>query len=469
MIRNPTTRDYLSISIYWLAISFFWGAVLTVVVQERVQNFVNIEYSLSHPGYVAPPRSAREKDYTPAQKTAQKEITANVAAQMGSLLGVGALVSMLTQIVFGAISDNWRSRFGRRKPFLIAGTLLASLGVFAFAFAQNYAQLFAVFLWIQFFLNVACGPYSALLPDLISTEFYGKASAFMGFFTLVGRTGGMIAASLVLQHYAKTGLLFLTVAFLVLLNGLMMTTALLTRETPTDAANNDTSSTRSVAQNIAGLFRVDLRGQSSFVWVLVSRFAINTGVYMIMPFLLYYLMSCYGLSEEIALGKFAVIGLVVNLSGLLATFPAGTLSDRTSKKNVIYVTCVLCIVGGLGFVFSGTIGFAIGAAGVFGLGYGAFTAVDWALVCNVLPDGEPAKYMGLWSCSDTIPQIVAPSLASAVIAFTLNQHYAPSVAYRALMFAAIFWFGAGTFFIRFVRERATKNAEIANGRAAEAS
>ena len=447
MIRTPTTRDYLAISLFWLGFSFFWGALLTSVLQERVQTFVKVEYSMSHPTYVAPPTDA-----TNALETrAQKEIEALQANRSGWLLASGALVSMLTQLVFGALSDNARSRWGRRKPFLVFGTLLASLGVFAFPHAQNYAQLFAVFLWIQLFINVAAGPYSALLPDLIPAEFHGRAAAFMGFFSLVGRTGGMVAGALALRGNSEIGLNALTIAFLVLLNGLMLATALMTHETPT----HNTSSTRSFVDTFIGIFRVDLRGQSSFVWVLVSRFVINTGVYTILPFLLFYLISCYKLTKSDALAQIAVIGILVNVMGLIATFPAGLASDRTSKKNVLYVTCILCVIGGMGFVFSQSIGFALLSAAIFGLGYGAFQAVDWALICNVLPPGAPAKYMGLWSCADTVPQIVAPFIGGAVASYFI-QNFNASVGYRAVMFTAIVWFVLGTFVIRFVKERTAR-------------
>lgn len=451
MIRNPTTRDYLSISLFWLAVSFFWGALLTSVLQARVETFVKNEYSKAHPSYVAPPENAKNSKETPEQR----EIEALQANRSGWMLATGALVSMLTQLIFGALSDNTRSRWGRRKPFLIVGTLLASLGVFAFPLAQNYAHLFAVFLWIQLFLNVAAGPYSALLPDLIPFESHGRAAAFMGFFSLVGRTGGMVAGALALQMKGDVGLNLLTIAFLVLLNGFMLVTAFLTHEKPTD---NDSSTRTSFLDTLTSAFRVDLRGHSSFVWVLVSRFVLNTGVYTILPFLLFYLMSCYDLNKSDALGQLAVIGLLTNVMGLIATFPAGFASDRTSKKTVVYATCGLCVIGGLGFVFSQSITFALVSAAIFGLGYGAFQAVDWALVCNVLPPGEPAKYMGLWSCADTVPQIVAPFIGGAVATWTIN-HYNTEIGYRAVMFTAIVWFALGTFFIRFVKERTAQNLE----------
>jgi MFS family permease len=121
----------------------------------------------------------------------------------------------------------------------------------------------------------------------------------------------------------------------------------------------------------------------------MSRFVINTGVYTIMPFMLYYLINVYSLTRDEAFGRQIQIAMLVNLTGLIATWPAGIASDRFSKKRVIYFTCAICIAGGLGFAFSGSIIAAIVAAGIFGFGYGAFMAVDMALVCNVLPKARP--------------------------------------------------------------------------------
>jgi MFS family permease len=180
---------------------------------------------------------------------------------------------------------------------------------------------------------------------------------------------------------------------------------------------------------------------------------INTGVYTIIPFLLYYLMSAYNLTQDEAIKQQMIMGLLVNITGLMATWPAGVASDRFSKKRVIYFTCAICVVGGLGFTFSGSVTAALVAAGIFGFGYGAFMAVDMALVCNVLPEGAPAKYMGIWSFADTVPQIVAPFIGGAVAAYTIANYNSSALGYRAVMFTAIIWFLLGTLCIGFVRER----------------
>lgn len=426
MISQPKARDYLAISLFHLAVSFFWGAILYVVLQSLVQTLVAAELGNSVP-------------------LAQRE---GVAVQrLNFLLAVGAFVATFTQIVFGAISDRSRHRAGRRKPFLIAGTLLASVGIAFLPFLTSTIQLFGLFLWVQLCLNIATGPYQALLPDLIPPEHHSTASAYMGLFTLCGRTGGMVAGAFLLQ--STSGLLTLTVLFLVLMNGLMLATAILTHEQPLPRD----ASTQTLGQILKGSFQFDLRGQSSFVWVLISRFVVNTGIYIIMPVLQYYLMNTLGLSKNEALTQQAYMGLTVNIAGLIATFPAGAASNRFSKKAVLYFTCAISVVGGMAFALADSVSVALIAAAIFGLGYGAFQAVDWALVCNVLPPGGAAKYMGLWGFADTVPQIVAPVMGGALAAFSIANGVTPATTYRYVFFLAIFWFIAGTFCLRYVKER----------------
>jgi MFS family permease len=423
-MKKPTTRDYMSVTLFWLAVSFFWGAMLFVVLQSRVHDLVKAELV--------------------AATTSQVE--AEVTSRLGILLGTGALIAAVTQVLAGAFSDNFFSKFGRRKPFLVAGVLLSSIGIAALPWASSYSILFGLFVYIQLTLNAATGPYQALLPELIPATHHGTAAAFMGGLQLVGRTGGMVAGALLMR--TSIGVPALTLIFLFSLNGLMLLTASILREPALDPE----AARRTVGDSLRGLWNTNLRSHPGFVWLLVSRFVINTGIYTMLPFLQYYLIYVFGLAEDEALKQQAILALIVNLAGLVGTFPAGKASDRWSKKKVVAATCLICIVGGLAFALSGSLMAACVAAGVFGLGYGAFQAVDWALVCNVLPDEDQAKYMGIWSFADTLPQILAPALGGVLATFAIAR-YGASDAYRLTMLSAVVWFVLGAICIGFVREK----------------
>ncbi|MGQ9487169.1 MAG: MFS transporter [Armatimonadota bacterium] len=407
---KPTLRDYLGISLFWFALSFFWGAVLILVLPDRVEQIVG----------------SREKDHA-----------------LAVITSVGAFVASATQILFGAISDRSRHRMGRRRPYLIVGTLLTTVALFAFPAARTVWTLLGVYIMIQFFLNVANGPYQALIPDRIPWQYHGTASAWMGICTLLGRIGGPFAASLLLG--TERGLFWLMVLFALFLNLFMLANVWLVREEPY------TGNSPSLWESITSSYRVPLKPYPSFVWLLISRLAIMMGIYTVNFCLLYYLRDTLGYREE-AFQLITNFMILSTITGVLATIPAGRLSDRYSKRLILAISCIICLLAGTGFWVAHDLRVVYVAVGIFGAGFGVFQAVDWALACNFLPQDEPAKYMGVWGIADTLPQVVAPLIAGP-IAFAINTQVAMGTGYRALMMLAMVYWLAGTVVIRYIRER----------------
>jgi MFS family permease len=62
-------------------------------------------------------------------------------------------------------------------------------------------------------------------------------------------------------------------------------------------------------------------------------------------------------------------------------------------------------------------GSALAAGVLLGLGYGAYTSVDQALVTQVLPDASAvAGELGVMNVAAVVPQALAPLMAALVIA-----------------------------------------------------
>ena len=407
---RPTLRDYFGISLFWFALSFFWGAVLILVLPDRVEQLVG----------------SQEKDRVLAIVTS-----------------VGAFVASATQILFGAISDRSRHPMGRRRPFLIVGTLLTTVGLFLFPAARTVWTLLGVYIVIQFFLNVANGPYQALIPDRIPWQYHGTASAWMGVCTLLGRIGGPFAASLLLG--SEQGLFWLMVLFAVFLNAFMLLNVWLIREEPYQGHSP------TLWESIASSYRVPLKPYPSFVWLLMSRLAIMMGIYTVNFCLLYYLRDTLGYRKE-AFSLITNFMILSTITGILGTLPAGKLADRYSKRLILAISCLTCLLAGMGFLFAKDLTVVYIAVGIFGAGFGVFQAVDWALACNLLPQEAPAKYMGVWGIADTLPQVVAPLIAGP-IAYVVNTQVEMGVGYRVLMVLAMVYWALGTVAIRFIRER----------------
>ncbi len=429
--RTPTIRDYFGVSIYWLGLSFFWGAMLTLVLPNRIDELF------------------------PADKDRILTIIASS----------GAAIATIAQVFFGAWSDTSRNRIGRRRPFLLVGTLGGCFTLLFFPSAHTLLSLLAVFLLLQLWINVAGGPYQGLMPDLIPSSKHGTAAAWMGAASIVGRIGGPIAASVLLRpdtqswleprapwlHAlgANLGLSLLALIFIAVLLLAMILTLVSARETPLAADSPRVG----IGATIMGILRVPLKPYPSFVWLMISRLGIMLGVYTVSFCLLYYIRDTLGFSDQSQSLKVLTNFLLIStFTGIIGTIPAGIISDKIGKKPILYFANTVCMASGLAFALSHDLTMAYIAAGIFGAGYGAFAAVDWALACNLLPPDSPAKYLGLWGISDTLSQVVAPLLAGP-IAFWINGSVGAGVGYRALMILALIYFGLGTLTIRFIREK----------------
>jgi MFS family permease len=70
----------------------------------------------------------------------------------------GLIIAMVVQPIAGLLSDRSTSRFGRRRPFIMAGTLLDLVFLAAIGLSWNYWSLLVAILLIQFSANVSHGP-----------------------------------------------------------------------------------------------------------------------------------------------------------------------------------------------------------------------------------------------------------------------------------------------------------------------
>jgi Na+/melibiose symporter-like transporter len=402
---------YLELSLYWFALSFLWSGLITIVMQKLIERMAGVQKDL----------------------------------YLGYSLALGALVSTVVCLVAGSLSDRSRSKMGRRRPFLIWGTVFTVPVLLWLSRVQSIPELVVVFCLLQLWVNVATAPYQALVPDLVPKERQGTASAYMGLGSLVGQLGGLVLCGLLIDR--PGGLFTITVVLSALLVGTMLYSVW---RIPEQAAPTDgVQSTLKTA--LIDSFRVKPREHPDFFWLIASRFVINVGFYSATQFLSYYVSDTLRAPNPTqTLMYFMIISTV---SGLIGNFPAGLLSDRMSKKLVVYVSLGLTAVAATVFLLTSSIPVAYAAAFIFGAGFGAFAAVDWALATNLLPGHDEAKFMGVWHAAFTVPQVVAPAIGGA-IAYVFNTQFGQGVGYRAVLFMVLVYLGIGALLIRPIRERA---------------
>jgi MFS family permease len=141
---------------------------------------------------------------------------------------------------------------------------------------------------------------------------------------------------------------------------------------------------------------------------------------------------------------------VLLIIALPTSILAGWASDRWGRKWLVYLSGFMMAVVCAMFIFFQNQFAAILAAAFFGIGYGAYTSVDWALTTDVLPPTDEAgKFMGIWSAMGILPQVVGISIGGVVLQLlhTLPQHSG----YTSLFGLTVFYLILGTIVIRQVK------------------
>src|SRR5947209_2642324 len=155
-----------------------------------------------------------------------------------------------------------------------------------------------------------------------------------------------------------------------------------------------------------------------FSWAFASRFLFVTAYAFLVTYQAYYLLHRIGTAkadvpEQIFLGT-----LIQSAALVAASLLGGKVSDRTGRRK-IFVLAASVVYGLALFVIAAATsfsGFLVGMA-IGGLGFGVYTAVDLALVVDVLPDRHhAAKDLGVFNIAGALPFAIAPAIAPAILA-----------------------------------------------------
>lgn len=332
---------------------------------------------------------------------------ANKVANLAIVTTIGALAAMIAQPVAGTISDRTRSRFGNRAPYIVGGALVGGLALVALGLSSSILMVALCWTLVQIAFNVVQGPYSAILPDRVPEAVRGTFAAMIGAMTMVGSLGGVILASLLAGSIPG--------AYLVLA-GLSVVLLTLFAVFTGQRDNRGEARTAFRLGDFLHTFWVNPIAHPDFFWAFTGRLLLYTGYFLVVAYQLYLLQDYIGLGDE-AVVLLPLVSAAALPTLVLAVAISGPWSDRVGRRKPFVVASSLIV--GLAQVvpwvwptFEGMVVFALLA----GLGFGAFQAVDTALVSQVLPDSHAhAKDLGVVNIAATLPQTIAPAIAGAVV------------------------------------------------------
>ncbi len=381
---------------------------------------------------------------------------------LGTVLLIGAFISMVVAPLFGALSDRLTTHWGRRRPWIVVGTLMNVVGILGLIYFprpndMSSLPLFVLaFVWVEFWNNVATAPYSALIPDIVPAEQRGSASGWYGLMNMLGNFAGGVSALV----FTRNGQADLTAIYTFVIGALlfgMLGTVLFVKEPEVS---------RPLPPFHWGNFLrsvLDPLRDHDFRWVFWTRFLMVMGTYTVQEFLQYFMQdvvknfSLFGhvvaQNAESAV-SFFVVGLLIG--AVASSLASGILSDRYGRKFMVYISSALQAIVPIILIFFAPFGLVVGLGLVFGLGFGAYQAVDWALASDVLPSMDDyAKDMGVWHVAMTFPQVIATPIAG----FMLDNFQAvgsrsgiPHLGYTVIFVLATLYFLFGTVLVSRIRK-----------------
>jgi len=458
-MQNRTFKwyDMITVNIYYLALTMLSQTLVPLVLPLLVQQFVG---------------------------ETQK------ATYLGTIRLWGLMVALLAQAFWGMISDRSTSRWGRRRPFILGGTIgdfifLIGIGLTAgLSGLTGFWVLFVCYLLLQLCTNAAHGATQGLIPDLVPESQRGRFSAvkaifevplpvilvsftiatfikdgnlWLGLITLMGFIAVSTALTLLVREEPLREtppplnwepflrLLAMTAAFTVVILGMGQVVSWLGAA----FAGIQSPLGLSLLMGAAGLLAMAVasvlgvwvsvrlcvgaanqREHPAFTWWVVNRLAFLVPAFSLSGFALYFLQGRLKLTAEAATGPAAQMMMFVGVFVLLAALPSGWLSDRFGRKPMVALSGVLGGVGTLILLLAPNLALIYVGACIIGLGTGIFYTVNWALGTSLVPDKEAGRYLGISNLAGAGAGAIGTYIGGPIADFfTVHMPQTPGLGY----------------------------------------
>jgi MFS family permease len=326
----------------------------------------------------------------------------------GLVLSVGGLAGIIAAPLAGRFSDRTRSRFGRRRPWAIGGSVLAAIGLLLTGIAVGPAFVGAAWVVTSVGVSVASAALTALIADQLDEQ-RGAASAAASSAQAVGIVVGV---GVIVLLGLGIGASYVVLAGFILVIG--TATALLLPDPP--PPHSAVLALHERQELIRA--RISSLVDPSFTRLLISRFIVNLGNAFGTSLLLFFLL--YGIIVPAAEAESDLLILIViyTIFVVLASILVGMVTDRSGDRRLwTVVSALVQAASGIIILIHPTFAVTAVAAAVMGAGYGAYMAVSLALATDLLLDPDDhARDLSLVNSAANLGQLVGPLLGAGLVA-----------------------------------------------------
>ncbi len=333
-------------------------------------------------------------------------------ATLSLVTGVGALVSTVLNPLWGAFSDRTVLRVGRRLPWVVGGLVGAVVAMVLLSTAGSVLVMVLGWALAQGALNAMLAAITATVPDQVPRRQRGTVGGWLA----IAQTIGVVAGSGIAAATGSIAVGYLTTA------GALVLLALPYCLDSRDIALPPELREPFALRHFLASFWISPRQHPDFAWAWLTRFLMNLGNALVILYLLYYLKDAVQLTDEEAENGVFVLTGAYGLCTVLTAVLGGMWSDRLGRRKVFVIASGLVAAAALLLLaFVTTWAGALVGAVVLGVGFGIYTAVDFAMITEVLPSADDrAKDLGVINIANALPQVLAPVVAAGVLGLGLG-------------------------------------------------
>ena len=309
----------------------------------------------------------------------------------GSIVGMVEGFAQATQNIVQGFSGTLSDKLQKRKAIALAGYLVAAIAKPLMGLSTVWQGIFGARLLDRLGAGTRSAPRDALIASSVDKRNRGRAFGLEGVGDNTGAfLGPLVTVFLLYSLHVEIRAVF----YLAIIPGLLaFLMVLLVIERPA---------------SVAAKSRIDvsLRQFPKGYWkylLVTALFGLgnSSNSFLILR------TRDIGSSLETTILIYAMFNLVA----ALISYPAGSLSDKWGRKNVLLASFVIFLIAYLGFAVSQNVLF-VGALFVFyGLYQGIFRAIGKAFASDLVPEHLRASGVGWYSTTVGLLQLVASVVA----------------------------------------------------------
>jgi MFS family permease len=360
----------------------------------------------------------------------------------GIVMSADNVLALFLLPLFGTLSDKVDTKWGKRTPFIVFGTIAAVATMMLIPIADNTRNftLFAISLgFILIFMGTYRSPAVALMPDLTPKPLRSKANAVIN---LMGAVGGILALAFIKVLVKKEDKpnyfnVFLAVAIVMILAVVIL---IMTIKEKKMAVNEPDAKPEEKEEKSSSAMAPEVK--RSLIFMLISVALWFMAYNAVTSAFSRYAKAVWNLQG----GDFTTPLLIASAGAIVSYIPIGIISSSIGrKKTILGGVALLALMFGCGVIFNASnYNTGINLLGtvrvewiyilfaLVGVAWAAINVNSYPMVVEMSKGSDVGKYTGYYYTFSMAAQVLTPILSGYLI-----DHMA--ISYRILFpYATIF-------------------------------